>query len=699
MTNKKLHLKALSCVDCANKILRDVKALAGIRRAELNFSNSTLSIEINGDGEWENIHSTILNIIKSYEPNVIVTEASGSLTHGSHGNKGSFFKDRGFTLFGLVLLIIGLASPIKQPLEIILYTLSYLLIGGPILLRAGRNILRGQVFDENFLMSLATLGAFAIGEYPEAVAVMLFYQIGEFFQGRAVDNSRRSIRELMDIRPDYANLIRGEDVIEVHPGEASIGDIILIKPGEKAPLDGRVLEGRSMVDTSALTGESLPREIKTGDELLSGSININGLLKVRVAKTFGESTLSKILELVEQAGSNKAPTEQFITKFSRYYTPIVVFSALVLAMLPPLLIRGEVFSQWIYRALVFLVISCPCALVISIPLGFFGGIGAASKNGILVKGGNYLEGLNQIQTMVFDKTGTLTKGVFQVVQINTHGGYTEDSLLKFAAHGEYYSNHPIALSIIHRYNGSINQDDIKDYKELPGLGIQVMIQEKNTLLGNSRLLEGEGFRLPQVEEQGTIVHVAIDQKYAGYLVIADELKDDAQKTIEGLRNHGIKSIMLTGDRQRVGEAVAQQLGLDEHYAELLPQDKVRILEDIQSQGRTDKKTVFVGDGINDAPVLARADIGIAMGGLGSDAAIEAADIVLMTDEPSKILSALKIAKRTKGIVIQNIILALSVKGFVLLLGALGMATMWAAVFADVGVSLIAVLNSLRVLKG
>ncbi|MEK8129618.1 heavy metal translocating P-type ATPase [Paenibacillus filicis] len=583
--------------------------------------------------------------------------------------------------------------------ELMLFLAAYLVIGGDVVLQAVKNIGRGQVFDEYFLMSVATVGAFAIGEYPEGVAVMFFYQVGELFQGIAVNRSRKSISSLMDIRPDYANLQAGDGIRRVAPEEVAIGDLIIVKPGEKVPLDGKVVSGRSAVDTSALTGESLPREVEPGSGVLSGFMNKNGVLTVEVTKEFGESTVSKILELVEHASSKKAPTEKFVTKFARYYTPVVVIVALLLAVVPPLVISGATFSEWIYRALVFLVISCPCALVISIPLGFFGGIGAASRAGILVKGSNYLEALNDVQYVVFDKTGTLTKGAFAVTGIYPEGQRSKEELLRNAAYAELHSNHPIAESVRAAYGKPIDESRLEDYNEISGHGVEVRFDGQSVLAGNARLMEREGLTFAAPPEAGTIIHMAIGGSYAGYLVISDEVKDDAAEAIRQLKQLGIKrTVMLTGDARAVAESVGRQLGVDEVHAELLPQHKVEQLERLEQQKSAKEKTIFVGDGINDTPVLARADVGIAMGGLGSDAAIEAADIVIMTDEPSKIATAIHIAKQTRRIVWQNIGFALGVKALFLLLGAFGIATMWEAVFSDVGVTLLAVLNAMRVLR-
>jgi Cd2+/Zn2+-exporting ATPase len=578
------------------------------------------------------------------------------------------------------------------------FLISYLIVGGDIVMRAMGNITKGEVFDENFLMSVATIGAIIIGEYPEGVAVMLFYQIGEYFQDYAANRSRRSISDLMDIRPDYANVKRGDEIVTVDPQEIRIGDVIVIKPGEKIPIDGKVLEGRSMIDTSALTGESVPREVEADHELISGCININGVIIAEVTKEFGESTVNKILDLVENAGNRKSNSEKFITKFARYYTPVVVFIAVLLAIVPPLVFDSATFSQWVYRALTFLVVSCPCALVVSIPLSFFGGIGGASRAGILVKGGNYLESLAQAETIVFDKTGTLTKGVFEVQKIHSKG-IPEEELLELTAHAENYSNHPISQSLKRAYGKSIDNSRISELKEIPGKGVQARVDGRLVAAGNFRLMESMGVDYSEEHWDGTTVHVAIDGEYAGFFLIADELKEDAGLAISRLKElHIKKNVMLTGDTESIGRGVAETLGMDEVHTKLLPADKVEKVEEFLGQKTKTGKLVFVGDGINDAPVLARADIGIAMGGLGSDAAIEAADIVIMTDEPSKVAVAIGIAKNTLNIARQNTVFAISVKFLVLILSGVGLATMWAAVFADVGVTFLAVLNSFRTLR-
>jgi Cd2+/Zn2+-exporting ATPase len=596
---------------------------------------------------------------------------------------------------GAVLFCTALFMEESNPWFFWTYLASFLLVGGEILLMALSNLFKGHVFDENFLMGLATVGAFSIGEYPEGVAVMLFFRIGEFFQDLAVDRSRKSITKLMDIRPDFANLQTELGERKVAPQEVSVGSRILVKPGEKVPLDGVIIEGASALDTSALTGESLPKDVAKGDEVLSGSINKTGLLIVETTKAYAQSTVSKILDLVQHAGEKKAKTEQFITTFAKYYTPFVVVSAAMLAFLPPLLIQDALLSEWFRRSLVFLVVSCPCALVVSIPLSFFGGIGGASKNGILVKGGNFIEALSRVETVVFDKTGTLTQGVFNVTAIHAYEGYTQEEILTLAALAESHSNHPIALSIKHAYDKPL-ENTIFSYEELAGYGVKATIENQNVLAGSHKLLEESGIAYEKVDADGTVVYVASHHRVAGYIVIADTLKPDSLKAISALKALGIqKLVMLTGDHHKSAQHVAHALGIQEVYAELLPHQKVERLEHMMLESKG--KTIFVGDGINDAPVLARSDIGIAMGGVGSDAAIEASDVVIMNDEISKVATAIKIAKKTHAIVWQNIVFALGVKGAILIMGALGVATMWEAVFGDVGVALIAVLNATRVL--
>ena len=598
--------------------------------------------------------------------------------------------------FALYLVALMIHFPLEWINQLI-YLVAYVIVGWEIVKKAFRNITRGKVFDENFLMTVATIGAFGIGEFPEAVAVMLFYQVGELFQHYAVDKSRKSIASLMDIRPDFANVEREGNVQKVNPSDIKIGEIIIVKPGEKVPLDGIVVEGTSSLDTKALTGEALPRDVQEGLQVISGCINLNGVIKIEVTKEYGESTVSKILNLVENASSKKAKSENFITKFAQYYTPIVVFIALILAVIPPLMIPGATFSDWIYRALSFLVVSCPCALVISIPLSFFGGIGGASKMGILIKGSNYLEALANTEIMVFDKTGTLTEGVFEVQKVKAVDR-SEEELLKLTAYAEYYSNHPISLSVKKAYHKEIDEKQILETQELSGRGMVAKIGEQNILVGNEKLMKEKQIDFETCNEIGTILYVAVNGKYAGCIVIADKIKPDASNTIKNLKkNHMKQTVMLTGDRKDVGEKVAKELGLDQVYTELLPDGKVEKVETKKKKKSEKGKLAFVGDGINDAPVLALADIGIAMGGLGSDAAIEAADIVLMTDEPSKIMDAIQLSKKTMKIVKENIIFAISVKILVLILSAFGLSTMWEAVFADVGVSVIAILNALRVL--
>lgn len=601
-------------------------------------------------------------------------------------------------VIALILFLVALIVPLEsQLINNGLFVISYLIVGFEIVLKAIRNIFKGKVLDENFLMAIATIGAFVIGEYPESVAVMLFYQIGEAFQDYAVDKSRKSIISLMDIRPDFANIQRNGKIDKINPEEVNVGDIIVVKPGEKVPLDGIIVKGTSMIDTSALTGESVPKEVKEQDEILSGCINENGVLEVKVTKKFGESTASKILDLVENASSKKSKSENFISKFAKYYTPIVVVTAVLLAIIPPMIFNGAEWIEWIHRALTFLVVSCPCALVISIPLGFFGGIGGASKIGVLVKGSNYLEALSNTEIMVLDKTGTLTEGVFEVQQINPIDISKED-LIKYATYAESFSNHPIAISLKKAYGKEIVNKKVSETQELPGLGVRAVIDGESVLVGNEKLMKENCIDYIKSEEIGTILYIAVNNKFAGTIVISDKIKTDAKETIDKLKKDNIKKIvMLTGDKRKVGENVAKKLGIDEVYTELLPSNKVEKVEELMKNKSENGNLAFIGDGINDAPVLAISDIGIAMGGLGSDAAIEAADVVLMTDEPSKIVDAIKISKKTMRIVKQNIIFAISIKLIVLILSAIGISNMWQAVFADVGVSILAILNALRAL--
>ncbi len=626
-----------------------------------------------------------------------------------HGNGDFNLKQELIPVISVVVLFIG-GLIFEQTLhntpysigEYLVFIPAYLLSGWNVLTSAGRNILRGRVFDENFLMTVATLGALAIHKLPEAVGVMLFFKIGELFQEFAIGRSRQSIKSLLEIRPDSANLKQNGDIKKVAPETVAVGDIILIKPGEKIPLDGEIIDGNSQIDTSALTGESVPRTVKAGEPVLAGTINQTGVLTVEVTKVFGESSISRILELVENARSKKAETEKFITKFASYYTPFVVFASLAVALIPPLFISGATNADrllWVYRALVLLVISCPCGLVISIPLGYFGGIGGAAKRGILVKGSTFLDTLTAVKTVVLDKTGTLTKGVFKVAQIVPANGFSQTELMEIAAKVECQSNHPVAKSIVEAYGGKIDSSDVKDYEEIAGHGIRAKVNNQIVLAGNDRLLHRENIPHDVCNAEGTVVHLAVDNRYAGYILIADELKEDAAQAIRDLKKLGVERIvMLTGDNQAVADSVAKKLGLDSYLAELLPEGKVEAIEKLVAQSKRGDKILFVGDGINDAPVLARADVGIAMGGLGSDAAIETADIVIMADAPSKVAEAIQIARKTHNIVWQNIIFAMSVKAIFIGLGAFGLATMWEAVFADVGVALAAIFNATRVLK-
>ena len=599
-------------------------------------------------------------------------------------------------ILALILFILAIAVMPAGIVKVIIFLTAYIIAGGDVLIKAVKNIFKGDMFDENFLMVIATAGAFAIKEYPEAVMVMILYQIGELLQEKAVEKSRRSISRLMDIRPDYANIEINGELTKVNPADVKKDDIITVKTGEKIPLDGTVIEGHASVDTSALTGESAPKELKAGDSAISGCINTNGLLKIKVEKEFGESTVSKILELVEHAGAKKAKAENFITKFARYYTPAVVAGAFILAVIPPLILHAG-FSIWVQRALTFLVISCPCALVISVPLGFFAGIGGASKHGILIKGACYIEALSNPDSVVFDKTGTLTKGTFKVTEIHPEG-LTEQELLKMCAHAENYSSHPIALSLKEAYGEKIDSEKIKEIEEIAGNGVKANIEGSEILAGNSNLMKMFNVEFPLIDSAGTIVYTAKNRNFTGYIVISDEPKEDAKLAINNLKIFANQTVMLTGDSQKTANYIAQKLGIDKSYAELLPAQKVEKLEELIADKEKNKSVIFAGDGINDAPVLTRADVGIAMGGLGSDAAIEAADIVIMDDKPSKIAKAVLIARKTMSIVKQNIIFALGIKALFLILGAFGIVTMWGAVFADTGVALLAVINSLRALK-
>lgn len=687
---KTYRLKGLDCPNCSKKIENAVNGLPDVRHATVDFMTTKMTLEAD-QADFQQAEANAKMIIQKLEPDVSVIPENGeSEAHGHDHDHGDVDNK---TLIRIVIALVALVLLfVMKPqglIRLIAYLAVYLLIGGDIVKKAFTNILHGEVFDENFLMSVATIGAMAIGEYPEAVAVMLFYQIGEFFQDYAVSRSRKSITELMDIRPDYANIEVDGKLQQVKPETLKKEDIIFVKPGEKVPLDGIILDGQSMVDTSALTGESVPRRVIVGDDVLSGFVNQKGLLKVKVEKPFGESTVSKILDLVENASSKKAPAENFITKFARYYTPIVVGLAALLAILPPLVLQ-QPFQEWVYRALTFLVISCPCALVISVPLSFFGGIGGASRRGILIKGGNYIESLAQLDTVVFDKTGTLTEGSFAVQKVET--SMDEQEFLKIAASAEQVSDHPIAQSIMKAYDGELLP--LENVEEIAGKGIQAVIGGQQVLIGNHKLFTD--IQIERTDEIGTLIYLAVDGKYQGRIVIADKIKEDTVQALKELKNLGIeKTVMLTGDNQKIADAIASKLGIRQVYSDLLPEDKVTKLEAIM---KNNQKVAFVGDGMNDAPVLARANIGIAMGGLGSDAAIEAADVVIMDDRPAKIPLAIKISRKTMKIVHQNIVFAIAIKIIVLLLGALGFASMAAAVFADVGVTVLAVLNAMRALR-
>jgi Cd2+/Zn2+-exporting ATPase len=698
----KFLLKGLNCPHCSAEIEKEVFDLNEVKSASVNLMNQNLLIETTNENV-DDVSKMVQDIVHKHEPDVEVVLQQEKTNNADKPQEENSYKSTiirliaGGVIYGLSILC-NAVFDLNTTLYLIILLVAYVILGGDVVLKAIKNIFKGKLFDENFLMSLSTLGAFVIGEYPEAVAVMLFYQIGELFQDYAVNRSRKSITNLMNIRPDSATVMKNGELLTLSPEEVNVDDIILVKPGEKIPLDGVVVKGNSMLDTTALTGESLPRNVEVGDSVLSGCINQAGVLEIKVTKKFGDSTVSKIIDLVENASARKAPAENFITTFARYYTPVVVIAAVILAVVPPLFFGG-VWSEWIRRCFVFLVISCPCALVISIPLTFFGGIGAASKKGVLVKGSNYLEALNKLDTVVFDKTGTLTKGVFKVTEINPVNGYTQEDVLSIASLAECMSNHPIATSIINAYGKTIDQNEIEDYKELSGNGIEVKAKNSVIIAGNSRYFTSKNISFEECDKIGTKVYVAKNNEYVGCILISDEIKQDSKEAIKNLKALGVnKCVMLTGDSQKIGKVVAQELNLDEYYTDLLPQQKVEKLEELFEEKPNDKKLAFVGDGINDAPVLARADIGIAMGGLGSDAAIEAADVVLMTDEPSKLVSAIKVANSTKRIVMENIIFALGVKLILLVLGAFGVATMWEAIFGDVGVMILAVLNAMRMLK-
>jgi Cd2+/Zn2+-exporting ATPase len=694
---RKYRLKNLECASCALKIEENLSALEEVKFVNVNFANSVMTIDTN---DMEKVRSKIRNL----EPEVEIEddEKEKKLVSGGElaENKWTIIK----AVVGILLLVTGLIfednihNTRYHIAEYLVFGVAYLVVGWEVIANALRNIIKGRIFNEYFLMTVATLGAFAIDEMPEAVSVMLFYVVGELFQDIAVGRSRKSIKSLLEIKPDYANLQVNGETTRVSPESIKTGDIILVKPGEKIPLDGDIIEGNSFVDTSALTGESVPRKVHEKDPVLAGMINQNGLIAIKVTKLFSESSVSKILDLVENASSKKAETEKFITTFAKYYTPVVVFGAILLAVIPPLLFNGQTFDEWIYRALVVLVISCPCALVISIPLGYFGGVGTASRKGILIKGSNFLDALTQVVTVVFDKTGTLTKGEFKVSEVVTLNGYTRQEVLEYAAYAESNSNHPIAKSISEAYINPINSLRITSINEISGHGIFAIVDSKPVLAGNDRLMHRENIEHPICNVEGTVVHVAIDRKYAGYIIISDTLKDDAVNTIKELKTKNIKTVMLTGDNRFTAATFAKKLNIDTFYSELLPEDKVMHIENLINENKNGK-VVFVGDGINDAPVIARADIGIAMGALGSDAAVETADVILMTDSPSKIIDAINVSKRTRRIVWQNILFAMGVKLIFIILGVIGIATMWEAVFGDMGVALIAVFNAIRILKG
>jgi Zn2+/Cd2+-exporting ATPase len=725
LKTQKMQVGGMDCTSCAMKIEGSLEKLAGVAEVSVVFATGRMTVSYDSQQVDEaEIKKRIVALGYTVE-----AQPSKTNTHYEHKHEeehheayepshdeddhehchgsGEFDLKREGVLVGTVMALFVLGSVFETPLhntpfsigEYLVFIPAYLLSGWTVLTSAGRNILRGQVFDENFLMTIATVGAIAIHKLPEAVGVMLFFKVGELFQELAVSRSRRSISALLEIRPDVANLKTDSGIQVVSPEGVKVGDIIVVKPGEKVPLDGEILDGNAQVDTSALTGESVPRTVGVGETVLAGMINQSGVLTIRVAKLFGESSIARILDLVENASSKKAETEKFITKFARKYTPIVVIASLAVALLPPLLIRGATQAEWAYRALVLLVISCPCGLVISIPLGYFGGIGGAAKRGILIKGSTFLDTLAAVKAVVFDKTGTLTQGVFKVSEIVPHNGFTPAELLRLAAIAESHSNHPIAKSIRQAYDQPIDESTVTDYTEISAHGIRAMVENRWVFAGNDRLMHRENIEHDTCKHEGTIVHLAVDQRYAGYIVIADEPKPDAVQAIQALKALGVENVMmLTGDSEAVAKKVALSLGLDSYQAELLPEDKVTALEQVLRSVGKKGKVIFVGDGINDAPVIARADVGMAMGGLGSDAAIETADVVLMTDAPSKVSESIQVARKTHAIVVQNIVFALAIKGVFIALGLFGLARMWEAVFADVGVALVAIFNATRVLK-
>ena len=689
-------LEGLNCAACAGKIERKVNALQEVKFASYNFATTILTVELD-KGAKDTITEKITKIVVDLEPHVNVLEKKSNREINKIQNKNKSTKRVIKFTVGIAGLIVG--SLLKESyLGIAAYLIGYLFIGGDIILRSYKNIRRGEIFDENFLMTIATIAAIGVGEYPEAIMVMLLYQIGEYFQGKAVESSRKSIANLMDIRPEYANIKTGGEIKRVSPEEVKIGDIIVVKPGEKVPLDGVIVEGTSSVDTRALTGESVPKDVEAGEEITSGFINIDGVLSIKVTKSFKNSAVSKILELVQNASAKKAKTELRITTFAKYYTPVVVALAAIFAVVPPLFFGGE-WAQWIGTAASFLVVSCPCALVISVPMTYFAGLGASSKKGVLVKGGNYLEALSNTKTIVFDKTGTLTEGNFKVSEIYSIDKYTKDDILRYTAYVESFSTHPIAVSIVKEFGKEINKNIIKEYKETRGKGVQAIIDGVTIACGNIKFIREQGIKIDEVQSAGTVIYTVIDKEFAGYVVIRDQIKKDSKKAISGFKSVGIRNVvMLTGDRRLTAESAANELGITNYHYELLPQDKVEKVEELMKNKNEKDSLIFVGDGINDAPVLARADIGIAMGGVGSDAAIEAADAVIMNDEPSKIIDAIKIAKKTKKIVDQNIAISIGVKVLIMVLLAFNMANMMIAVLGDVGVTLVAVLNAMRVLK-
>ena len=690
---EKYKLKNLDCANCANKIEDKIRKMEEVKFVNVNFANLTLTIDT------YNIKK-VISKIKEIEPKVEVLE------NNKDNNVSELSEHRPAIIkvvSALLILLIGIIfekSLHNTPFhfaEYFVFVIAYIIVGWKVIAEAVRNILKGQIFNEHFLMTIATLGAFAIDAMPEAVSVMLFYVVGELFQDIAVGRSRKSIKSLLEIKPNFANLLINGDVKIVSPDDINVGDLIIVKAGEKIPLDGEIIEGSSFLDTSALTGESVPRKVKENDSVLSGMINQNGLLTIKVTKCFRESSISKILEMVENASSKKSQTEKFITTFAKYYTPVVVFGALLLAVLPPILFASQTFGDWIYRALVVLVVSCPCALVISIPLGYFGGIGSASKKGILVKGSNFLDVLTQVKTVVFDKTGTLTKGEFKVSEIVTFNSFTNEQIMEYAAYTEANSNHPIAKSIYDAFGKNIDISRINQFEEISGHGIKAVIDGKTILAGNDKLMHKENINHPFCNVKGTVIHIVIENIYAGFIIISDTLKDDAIETIKKLKAKNILTVMLTGDNKLAAADFATKLNIDKYYAELLPEDKVTHIENVIDKSNNGK-IAFVGDGINDAPVIARADIGIAMGALGSDAAIEVADVVLMTDSPSKVIDAIDVSNSTRNIVWQNIIIAMGIKLIFIILGVFGIASMWEAVFGDIGVTLIAIFNSIRILK-